>query len=73
MSADILTDMLTKYSIGFGQYTSQDSVNTVSIGGGISVDCRWKIGRLSYDIICVNQKGGSGAREGKDRTHTLKI
>ena len=60
-------------SIGFRKYTSQHSVNTVSIVGGISVDCWWKIGWLLYDKICVNQKGRSGAREGKDRTHTLKI
>ena len=35
--------------------------------GGKLVDCH------NYDIICVNQKGSSGAREGKDRTHTLKL
>ena len=46
---NMLTDMLTKYRSKVSQYTSRHPVNAVT------VSCRWHIGGVSYDIICVSK------------------
>ena len=52
----ICRPMLDRY---VGRYSGQHSPDTLTVEyrssvGGLSVECRWSIGRLSYNIIDIN-------------------